>query len=408
MDSLPLATPAHVPAELVFDFDIYADARIGADVHAAYAEVLREAPDIFWTPRNGGHWLVRRFAPAEAILHDYEHFSAREMHIPRVADHPVFLPLSLDPPASTPFRVAMMPAFSPAAVRALEPRIRVWAERLVGEVAHRGACDFVEDIASVFPVSIFMELMEMPLERLREFRALATGFFRSHDQAAIDAARGVILGILGDLVDERRRRPGDDLASRLLAADLGGRTPTRDEALAMCFLLFLGGMDTVTNLSGFAFRHLAGDAALQRRLAGEPRLIPKFVEEALRCFGVVNPSRLVIRDSDLLGVPFRAGDMVMCLASEAGRDDRRNPGPRHFDIDRTNPGHLAFATGPHLCLGHILARSEMRVLLEAWLARIPAFRCGPQSRLGFRIGAVVGLDALPLEWDLGPGGAPFP
>lgn len=394
--TIPL--PAHVPEDRVFDFDMYADPRIHDDVQRAYGEIFRTAPDVFYTLRNGGHWVVRRHAEMERLLQDTEHFSSRELHIPRLPDHPVFLPLSLDPPHSAPFRIAMMPSFSPKAIRDLEPRIREWAARLVGEVADAGECDFVDAIASVFPVSVFMEFMGMPLDRLREFRDLAVGFFSAYDQDAVDSHRARILAFFAELIELRRREPGEDLVSRLLAADVGGRAPDGSEMLSMCLLLFIGGMDTVTNIAGFTFRALANDPALQARLAQDPSSIPQFVEESLRYFGVVSPSRLVVKDCDVLGPAMRAGDMVLAISSEAGRDPSRNADPHRFDMDRERPSYLTFGTGAHLCIGHVLARAEMRVLIEEWLKRIPAFRPAPGASLPFKIGIVAGLESLPLVW----------
>ena len=139
-----------------------------------------------------------------------------------------------------------------------------------------------------------------------------------------------------------------------------------------------------------------------------PADIPKFVDEALRAFGVINTPRLVVRDCERFGVPFRAGDMVLCLLSVSGRDDRKNQDPASFDIDREQPAHLTFSTGPHLCIGHILARAEIRVLTEEWLKRVPAFTAVPDLRHGFRIGTVTAIQSLPLTWDLAPGSVTSP
>jgi cytochrome P450 len=155
----------------------------------------------------------------------------------------------------------------------------------------------------------------------------------------------------------------------------------------------------VTNVSGFAFQHLAQDRALQARLAADPALIPRFVDEALRAFGVINTPRLVMKDCERFGVAFKAGDMVLCLLSVAGRDERVNADPARFDIDRPQAAHLTFSTGPHLCIGHILARTEIRVLTEEWLRRIPAFEPSPGVRHGFRIGTVTAIRSLPIQWD---------
>ncbi|WP_068876449.1 MULTISPECIES: cytochrome P450 [unclassified Phenylobacterium] len=405
MSSEPHAVPAHVPPHLVFDFDIYADPRVSDDVQASYAAAIESAPDVFYTPRNGGHWMVKRIEAISEIVRDPEHFSAREMQIPRVPNPPMFIPLSLDPPDNQLYRTVLMPRFSAKAIRELEPRIREWAVRIVDDVAGQGRCDFVVDVASRFPVSVFMELMGLPLARLREFRDLADEFFNAHDPTGIEATSARILGLLGELIALRRAEPADDLVTELVSVSPEGRKLSDDEVLAMCFVLFLGGMDTVTNVSGFAFRQLAHDPALQARLAANPGDIPKFVDEALRAFGVINTPRLVVKDCERFGAPFRAGDMVLCLLSVSGRDDQRNPDPAVFDIDRAQPAHLTFSTGPHLCIGHILARAEIRVLTEEWLKRAPAFGVEPGARSGYRIGTVTAIQSLPLRWNAADGAA---
>ena len=391
--------PSHVAKDRVFKFDIYADPRVTEDVQGSYARILANAPDVFYTPLNGGHWIVRRYDIISEIVKDPEHFSCREMQIPRVPNPPVFIPLSLDPPENIPYRQALMPRFSPKAIQQLEPKLREWAIKLVDEVASRGECDFVHDIASRYPVTIFMELMGMPLERLREFRQIADQYFSARTPEEFAAIIPTVIGIMTELVELRRKDPGNDLVSHLIAADLGGgRKMTLDELQRTCFLLFLGGMDTVTNVTGFTYQHFACDPALQERLAQKPELIPNFVEEALRLYGVVSNPRIIAKDCDRFGVSFREGDMVLCVLSLAGRDDRVNPNPNMLDIDRPKKAHLTFSTGPHLCVGHVLARAEMRVLTEEWLKRIPSFSLAPGALHKFRLGTVNALESLPLQW----------
>ncbi len=140
---------------------------------------------------------------------------------------------------------------------------------------------------------------------------------------------------------------------------------------------------------------------MQGRLAADPTLIPKFVDEGLRCFGVINTPRLVVKDCERFGVKFKTGDMVLCLLSMTGRDDRVNGNAARFDIDREHGQHLTFSTGPHLCIGHILARTEIRVLTEEWVKRVPRFAAKPGVRHGFRIGTVTAIQSLPLQWKAG-------
>ncbi len=394
----PNPVPGHVPADRVFDFDIYADPRVTDEVQASYAAAIADAPDIFYTPRNGGHWMVKRIEGISEIVKNPEVFSVREMQIPRVPDPPFFIPLSLDPPENVPYRQILMPLFSPKAVRDMEPKIRQRAVEIIEGVLAKGECDFVRDVASVFPVSIFMELMGMSVDRLREFRAMADSFFTAHEPEALAEMGGRIMALLNGLIDDRIAHPGADVISHLLASDVDGRKITRDEVLAMCFVLFLGGMDTVTNVSGFTYQYLAGDPELQARLVAEPDKIPRFVDEGLRSFGVINTPRLCVKDFEAQGVTFKAGDMVLCLLSVAGRDDSANDDPSRFDIDRPQSSHLTFSTGPHLCVGHILARAEIRILTEEWFKRIPSFEAVPGVSHGFRIGTVTAIHSLPIRW----------
>lgn len=392
------AVPAHVPADRVFEFNIYGDPRLTEDVQASYQSLHRDAPDIFYSPLNGGHWMVTRYEHIFEVVKDYEHFSVREMQIPRIDNPPVFIPLSLDPPASLPYRQALMPHFSPKAVGAMEPKLRAFAVEFIEEVLARGECDFVHDIAARFPVSVFMELMGMPLDRLRDFRALADEYFKARTNEEIGALGERIVSLMTELVELRRKEPADDLISKMIGFQVDSRPITLGELQSMLFVMFLGGMDTVTNVASYTYRHLAQDSALQARLAADPSLIPRFVEEGIRSFGVINTPRIVVKDCERFGVKFREGDMVLCVLPLGSRDDRRFENSAEFDIDRQALTHLTFSSGPHLCLGHNLARMEIRILTEEWVKRIPAFSLKPGLRHHSRVGTVIAIENLPIQW----------
>ncbi|WP_066780573.1 cytochrome P450 [Sphingomonas sp. CCH5-D11] len=395
----PSPVPAHIPADLIFDFDIYADPRIGEDVQGSYAEALADAPPIFWTTLNGGHWIAKAFDAITAVVTDPEHFSVREMQIPRVENPPFFIPLSLDPPENLPYRRAMMPMFGPVAIKAIEPQIRDWAQKLVDHVAASGRCDFQGDVSKVFPVSVFMELMGMDLARLREFRELAEAFFDNQNNAAeMGRLSALILGEMKALIEEKRAHPDDKLMSHFITVDIGGRTMNEDEILAMSFVLFLGGMDTVTNVTGFAYQQLAQMPELQARLAADPSLIPAFADEAIRLYGVVNTPRLVVQEQTIGAATLHPGEMVLCVLCLGSRDPAKFDAPNAFDIDRKRTAHLTFSSGPHLCIGHVLGRAELRILTEEWVKRIPSFKPVAGEKHAFRTGTVMALENLPLEW----------
>nr|WP_316629257.1 cytochrome P450 [uncultured Brevundimonas sp.] len=391
--------PDYVADHLVFDFDIYNDPRVGEDVQGTYAAALDGTPDIFWTRMNGGHWMVKGFDAIGEVVRDPEHFSVREMQIPRVENPPFFIPLSLDPPENLPYRQAMMPMFGPVAIKVLEPRIRELARQIIDKVVTTGACDFQGEVSKLFPVTVFMELMGMDLSRLQEFRHLAEGFFETQNNG-LELARlsGIIMGILTELIAEKRANPDDKLMSHFITVDVGGRQMGDDEILAMSFVLFLGGMDTVTNVTGFAYQQLAQMPDVQKRLADDPSQIPAFVDEAIRLYGVVSTPRMVVKDRQIGDAVFRDGDMVLNVLCLGSRDPKRYDAPNAFNMDRKKVAHLTFSSGPHLCIGHVLGRTELRILTEEWFKRIPSFEATPGRPHHFRVGTVMALETLPLQW----------
>jgi cytochrome P450 len=401
MATLARNIPPHVRPEQVFDLDIYADPRIGDDVQGTYSSALKDAPDIFWSSLNGGHWVIQRHDLIGEVVKNPAVFSAREMQIPRVENPPYMIPLSVDPPENVPYRHVLMPKFSPRTVADMETKMRAMAAEIVAAVADKGQCDFVRDVSAIFPVSVFMEVMGLPISKLHEFRSIADGYFKARTDAQLQASMQQIFGIFGELLAYRNEHPGDDLISYLLSAEMeGGRKLTNDEILAMCLVLFLGGMDTVTNVTAFTFQNLAGDPALQARFAADPSLSSRLAEEGLRMFGVIGTPRLVVQDFDAHGVSFRKGEMVLCALWQSGRDPAKLDDPDRFDVDRKEMPHYNFSTGPHLCLGHALARAEMRILAEEWIKRVPSFRAVAGVSHGFRIGTVIALESLPLEWNV--------
>ncbi|MEX1148170.1 MAG: cytochrome P450, partial [Sphingomonadales bacterium] len=266
-----------------------------------------------------------------------------------------------------------------------------------------GGCDFIETLGAGFPVSVFMELMGMPHERFEEFRKIALEYFSKTTVERRLELQNTIIAIMEDLYEDHRKNPRDDLTSGLLAAEVRGRNLTEQELQSMGFLLFIAGLDTVANALTFAFRHLGTDPDLQRRLAAEHGRIPEFVEESLRRYAVVNQTRIVKKDIEIGGAQFREGDMVQCPLTLGGLDERVNPDPERFDIDRQDRQHITFSIGPHTCLGNNLARAEMRIFTEEWLKRIESFRIVPGTTLKWRGGGVMSIEHLPIEWTVRDG-----
>jgi hypothetical protein len=214
--------PDYVTPDQVYDLDIYWNPELTKDIHVAYARLHGKAPDVFWTPANGGRWIVTRHDAIVNIVMDYEHFSVREMRIPRIPNPPRLIPLNVDPPESVPYRQMLAPFFSPRAVGAMTDKIRQRARDVVAEVAGRGRCDFVEEVAARFPVSIFLELMGLPADRVGDYRVLAERFFKARDGQAIHEAVGAISAELVKALEQARAAHVGKI--RLRTAGCGCRT----------------------------------------------------------------------------------------------------------------------------------------------------------------------------------------
>jgi len=392
--------PSHIPEHLVFPFDIFDDERLKPDPQAGYAALLGQAPDLFYTPLNGGHWVATRYDTISRILKDPATFSNRNMQIPKSDQTFVMLPLTLDPPEHAPYRQILMQMFSAKAMHALEPHIRDWAERLLDAVAAQGECDFVACVSGVLPVSVFMQLMGLPLDRLEEFRAWVDESFAATESDHRMAVYGRIMGFMGEVIAQRMEEPRDDLVSRLLASEIDGRRLSLDEVQGMSLLLFIAGMDTVANALSFGMRHLAQNPDLQQEVAADPVLIPGLVDEILRRYAFTSTQRVVAQDVDLDGAPMKAGDMLFLSFATAAVDDRFGADAKAFDPRRANADeHLTFGGGPHKCAGRHLGRIEMRILFEVLLARWKAIRLKPGATQHIRAGNVIAMDRLDIQFE---------
>ena len=204
---------------------------------------------------------------------------------------------------------------------------------------------------------------------------------------------------IGPVIRERRGGKGDDLITQMVSGQVQGRDLTQDEAENLCTQALVGGLDTVVNLLGFVFSHLAQDSETRRALAADPGKLDDAILEFLRRFPVVSDSREVIGDVDFGGVTFRPRDMVMASTVSIALSDRSNPEPMEFRLGRQARRQFIFGKGSHTCPGAHLARTELKLVLEEWLARIPEFRLAEGRALSYTSGIVATVDPFELEWD---------
>ena len=408
-----VSKPDHVPEAVVYDLDTFADPGILENAHARAAQVVKEAPPVFWTPRNGGHWVLRSHDAVFKASRDPEAFSsemapfaqikAMMEQLPPGAPHILLpMPINLDPPHHGTYRAPLQGAFSPKAMAALKDDIRALAAELIEAVKADGHCEFMAMIAEPLPVQVFLKLFGLPIERQREYRDLVTEHMSEagvSDQKEIQARLRKLTDIMHDTIIERRDNPKDDMISLLWRSEFEGKPATLNDIENYCVVLFLAGLDTVMNGMGLGVRHLADDPALQAKLRANPKLIAEAGEELLRRYTFTLPPRFVAKDMEFEGVPMKKGERAVLFLPGADLDGAEFATPESFDLARENKAHIAFGTGPHRCLGSHLARIELQILYEEMLARLPEFRIDPAKPVTYHGGHVWGPNALHLVWD---------
>ena len=396
--------PAHVPPERLYDFDLFGDPMPFGGAHKMNHDLIGKAPDLFYTLRDGGHWMVTRRKLIEEVMAQPNTFSshAASPHFDTVIGRIKTPPQDMDPPEHMAHRLLLMKFLGPKHIRALEGRIRRLMVELIDAVLADGGCDFVAAVAVPFPVKTFMSMMQWDLSRYADFAGWAQGIIHSGSPMRSLPYFIRMRWFLKSWIRDRQRNPGDDPVSLLLASEVGGKKLTPALVLDMANLLFLGGLDTVTIGLSFITLHLAQHPALQQRLRDNPGDIPAAIDELLRRYAFVSVPRRVDQDVTLDGVLLKKGDYIVCSLPDASNDEEALGTSAEVDIDRRNaPSLIAFNTGPHSCAGAALARLALRIFLEEWLSRVPPFRLIDDYTPRQMSGALFALKDLKLAWQAG-------
>jgi len=396
--------PDHVPAELVADFDFFdIPADVSDPVQIWHDLVRRRVPPIFYTPHNGGHWVFLRYADIVECYRNHELFSTRGAQIPPLEPFPVLQPNGVDPPQHDVFRKILAPMFTPLAVRRMTDGLHHRASGLIAGFADKGECDFIHDYAAKFPTGTFLELFGLPEERLPEFLRISEVFFRSTDPEVRAANLQEIFAVLEELFRSKQATPGNDIASTVVMARDAEGNPYKWEDIINCgFLLFVAGLDTVTNTLTYVWRYLAttpeARAYFREKLDDQSAFLSG-LEELMRINAVSNIYRRATHDFEYKGIQFRRNDRVVLPNSVANRDPAVFDNPQAIDLDRKVNNHVTFGVGPHRCIGSHLAKREVMVSMQEWLKRIPDFSLAEDQDAGSVFGgSVMGFTSLRLKW----------
>ncbi len=358
-----------------------------ADPHPTYHWLRANQPVLPSLVDDEGY-ILTRFADCEAVLRD-PRWSSNPTHRPMPeGDMDVRTSMSfmgtnvllfIDPPDHTRLRKLVSKAFTPRTVEALRPRVQQIVDGLLDDAAERGGLDVVADLGYVVPVTVICEMLGVPVEDRDMFgpwssdasRLLDGGLDEETTMKGLMGA-GAIINYLGELIEQRRQDPRDDLLSALIAAEEEGDRLTEEELRINTLLLFVAGHETTMNLIGNGTYALLQHRDQLQRLHDDPSLAGSAVEELLRFDGPVHlTGRIATEDIEVNGHLFRQGEQVVTLVAAANRDPERFPDPDRLDIGRADGAHLAFSYGIHYCLGAALARLEGQVTIGSLARRFP-------------------------------------
>jgi cytochrome P450 len=355
---------------------------------AAEIEKLRSAGPVVEVqfPMVGKVWTTTTQDLADRVLKDSETFTIRDgiggvaglqWWMPRIVRTLANHMLSKDEPDHKRLRDIVDEAFRRRAVLEMEPRILAIADELAGELFAEGSpTDLVERYARKLPLSVICELLGLPLEDRPKFNAWASGFTRLTGTIGLLSLIPNILAMrhyLEKQLKAVRENGGTGLIAELVRVEKEGEQISRDEMVAMVFLLLFAGHETTTHLISGSVYELLRNPALRDWLEEDWSRAGLAVEEFLRFISVVQftKPRFVRKEIELGGIRLKRGEKIMPMLAAANLDPQANPDPEKLDLSRKPNRHLAFGTGIHFCLGHQLARLEGKCALKALFRRWP-------------------------------------
>jgi cytochrome P450 len=398
------------------EFGAATGAGIVVDPYPKFLELMQESP--LWEGKltrefglpemsipgteHSRHFAAMSYDAVSQVLLDGKTFSSRGYadSMGLVMGHSI---LEMDEPEHRAYRDLLKPAFTLKAMdrwqaEVVEPIVDALVERIAG----RGRAELVSELTFPFPIQVIAAMMGLPDEDLPEFHRLAVELI----SIAMNIERGLaasqsLRDYFAGLVAQRRSAPGADLISMLVEAELDGQRLTDEEIFAFLRLLLPAGAETTYRSSSNLLTGLLRNPDQLEALRADRSLMKQAIEEGLRWEAPLTTiNRTATRDVVVCGVPVPANAQITVCLGAANHDPARYEQPEKFDIFRKARSHLAFATGPHTCLGVHLARMETEVVLNALLDRLPNLRLDPDAEPAVITGLMFRAPAkLPVAFD---------
>jgi cytochrome P450 len=395
----------------VVEFD-HTSPEYAAQAGAITAELRTRCP-VAYSESHDGFWVITGYDELAASMRDEATFSSRHLtaddgvrfggvNIPEAPYENALV--EMDPPEWNAFRRVLNPMFAPAAVERLQPELAQFTETAIDAHAGTGSIDFVLDLANPVPAQATLAFLGLELDDWPKFAEPAHEVVYTRPgtpefQRAVDGQQWMF-ETLAAAVADCREAPRDDNLSRIVHAEVDGRTFADDEVVSLLGTIINGGVDTTTALFANAIEYLDRNHELRDRLVEQPELVPTATEEFLRYFSPVQAfARTVAQDTELGDQHLQRGDRVLMCFASANRDGREFPDPDEFVADRQPNRHVAFGMGKHRCIGSTLARAEFATMLATTLRRIPDFRIDRAETVRYpSLGIVNGYVSMPAAF----------
>jgi cytochrome P450 len=404
MNAVAVPLPSHVPPDLARPFALTPRKASFRNPYTDIIPELHRGPPIFYGTDifpgpGGGGWVIRRAEDLKLVYDNTIDFvkKGNGQFASMVGESWDVIPTELDPPRHTAFRKALNPVFSPKNMNALDALVTERARAYIAKFKDRGQVEFVKEFAIPFPVSIFLDLLGLPQDRMDQFLDWEFSLLHTNDMGMRVVAIRAVKALLLDEIKKRRANPGDDLISNACRMEVDGRPWSDEEVFGHCFNLFLGGLDTVSANVGLHFYHLATHPEHQRELRSDPSKLEIGMSELLRAYAAVTTLRICAKEIKIHGVTIKPGDRVAMPTPLGSNDPEAFESPTEVRLDR-RPAHLTFGYGPHRCLGAHLARRELQISIVEMFSAIPEFKLKPGFKVPFFLSNIIHVDELPLVW----------
>jgi cholest-4-en-3-one 26-monooxygenase len=380
---------------------------------------LRKHAPVFWYERDDvdPFWAVTKHADVVALGKQPERF----LNAPRLAVFTRDIPpppeertrhlLTMDPPDHARYRKVVSKRFTPRAVLSWEPKVRRITRQVIDDASRVERIDFVRAVSARITIAVIAEMLGVPRQDWDLLFRWTNEIIAPQDpefsgdatpQETFEKAQTEVFDYFQKMVEERRRRPTDDIVSVIANGKVEGRPIPPLEQLSYYFLLVVAGNETTRNaITGglLAFVEHPGE---WKKLCENEALVAPAVEEIVRWTSpVIQFCRTALEDTELRGQRIRAGQSLCLYYPSANRDEEIFPGGESFCIDRDPNDHVGFGRGEHVCLGAHLARLEIRCVLEELRERlVQAEVVGHVERV--RSSFVGGIKRVPLHWEVAP------